>query len=136
MLLTCPDEARRVIGATFQAALSQPEVRAALIGGGPISLRLGLVDPDCVLYIDTATMEVVCDAPEDLRATAMVAMYGDTALSLCQGRIDLVTALSTGLVAADGDYEPVLVALASGAGLTDRHVEVLTREGRADLLVA
>jgi hypothetical protein len=135
MFLTSPEEVRKYIGATFESALSQPDVADGL-ARHPMRLRFGVVDPDCVLYIDTERKEVRFGSPGDVPASAMVAMDGDTAVLLCQGRLDVASAMASGSIAAEGEIAILLDLLSSRAGLSDIYTQVLLREGRSDLLAS
>ena len=133
MFLTCPDEVYKYVGATFLDALAQPAVGARL-AEHPVRLRFGVVDPDCVLYIDTERREVHFGGPTDAPISGMVAMNGDTAIKYCQGRLDVDDALATGEIAAAGDCRVLLDALSTASALPVVYAEVLRREGRSDLL--
>lgn len=134
MFLTCPDEVIRFIGGTLQSALAQPAV-ASILDDRPISFRFGIVDPDCVLYVDAARREVRFTGADDA-PSAMVAMRSDTALALCQGRLDVGEALGTGDIVATDDLAPLFGLLSSAAALPAIYADLAQREGRADLLAS
>ncbi len=133
MFLTCPDEVIRFIGGTLQSALSQPTV-SAVLDERPVSFRVGVVDPDCVLYVDATRREVrfthAGDAP-----SPMVAMHADTALALFQGHLDVDAALASGQIVATEDVA-TLVGLASTTALPAIYADLAQREGRVDLLAS
>lgn len=132
MFLTCPDEVIRFIGGTLQAALAQPAV-SSVLEDLPISFRFGVVDPDCVLHVDAVRREVRFCSAED-GPTEMVAMRGDTAIALCQGRLDVGHALGQGEIMATGDLASLFELLISTAALPAIYADLTQREGRADLL--
>jgi len=132
MHLNCPDEVARYVGATLRDALSDPLV-LALIGDHHMRIRIGLVDPDCVLYMDTKEHDVRMG--EDTDATdGLIAMDGDTALAYLLGRVDLETAIESGTVVAAGETQALLRLLGNDSPLPDVCERVLRREGRSDLL--
>jgi hypothetical protein len=133
MYLTSPDEVFRYVGATLLEALAQPAV-AARLAEHPVRLRFGVIDPDCVLYIDTERRDVRFLAATDAPVTGMVAMNADTALRYCQGGVDLDAAVAAGEIAADGDSRVLLEILNDDSGLPRLHAKVLRRAGRSDLL--
>ena len=134
MFLTCPDEVVRFIGGTLQSALAQPAV-ASILDERPVSFRFGVVDPDCVLYVDADRREVRFTDSEDA-PSAMVAMRGDTALALCQGRLDVQDALGTGEIVATDDLARLFGLLSSAAALPSIYADLAQREGRVDLLAS
>jgi len=134
MFLTCPDEVIRFIGGTLQAALTQPAVDS-IVSASPVSFRFGVVDPDCVLYVDADRREVRFTLAED-SPSAMVAMRGDTALALCQGRLDVAAALASGEIVASDGFDVLFELLCSAASLPAIYADLAQREGRVDLLAS
>lgn len=132
MHLNCPDEVARYVGATLRDALSDPLV-VALIGDHHARIRIGLVDPDCVLYMDTKEHDVRMGADTDA-TDGLIAMAGDTALAYLLGRVDLETAIEDGTVIAAGETRALLKLLGNESPLSDVCERVLRREGRSDLL--
>lgn len=132
MHLNCPDEVDRYVGATLRDVLSDPSVDA-LIGDHHARIRIGLVDPDCVLYVDTKEHDVRMGSDDDA-TDALIAMAGDTALACLLGRIDLDVAIATGAVVTSGDSRALLERLSNVFELSAICERVLRREGRADLL--
>jgi len=135
VFLNCPDEVFRFIGRTLQTALTDPAL-APRLTALPQRVRLGFVDPDCVLVVDTERREVRPATPTDEPSTGLVAMNGDTALRYCQGRLDIMTALANGDIAMYGEVAQLLDLLGDPAGLPRLFPQVLRAEGREDLLVA
>lgn len=135
MFLNCPDEVFRFIGRTLQSALSDPTLAPRLLER-PQRVRLGFVDPDCVLLVDTGTREVRPARPTDQPSTGFVAMNADTALRYCQGRLDVGSAVANGDIAMAGEVSDLLALLGAPAGLPRLFPQVLRAEGREDLLVA
>lgn len=134
MFLTCPEEVIRFIGGTIQSALSQPAV-TAILRERPTSFRFGVVDPDCVLYVDAAHGQVRFSSSED-GPSSIVAMRGDTALALCQGRLDVGAALDSGEIVASEDLESIFELLSNAAALPAIYADLAQREGRVDLLAS
>lgn len=108
MLLHTPDDALRLLTTALEAALAEPEV-ASHLRRHPVSVRLGLVDPDCVLLVDVSAGIVRLARPED-RADGIVAMDGDTAVRSCRGGLDLDDAVASGRIIADPVCRSVLEA--------------------------
>jgi hypothetical protein len=131
MFLTCPDEVIRFIGGTFGSALAQPRV-AAVLDERPVSFRVGVVDPDCVLYVDAVRREVRFTRADDA-PSPMIAMHADTAIALCQGRLDVDAALASGQIVATDDVE-TLFGLSTA--LPAIYADLAQREGRVDLLAS
>jgi hypothetical protein len=105
----CAEDAVRIVGSAILDCLSRPGTTLAQ----PVRLRVGLIDPDCVLYVDTGRREVRLGAPGDAaRADQMVAMNGDTAVRLCQGLVEVDAALELGEIAADAECHTLLRLIA------------------------
>jgi hypothetical protein len=132
MYLNCPDEVARYVVATLRDLLADPAVDAR-IGDRHMRIRIGLVDPDCVLIVDTSAHSVRMSDDGDL-ADGLIAMDGDTALACLLGRRDIAHAIETGAVHAVGASRALLEVLAADAGTSACCEDVLRREGRADLL--
>lgn len=132
MHLNCPDEVARYVGATLREVLSDPSV-ATELEDRPIRIRVGLVDPDCVLYVDTARHDVRLGLDSDI-TDAVIAMAGDTALACLLGQVDIAAALESGSVITDGEGRGLLELLSARTNVADRCADVLRREGRSDLL--
>jgi hypothetical protein len=135
MFLTCPDEVYRVIGGTLASAFADPSL-APRLAEKPVRVRFGLVDPDCVLVVDTVRREVRLAGRDDIAASGMVAMNGDTAIRYCQGLLDVGSAVASGDIATAGEVEGFFDLLSDRATLPHLYAEVVRREGRDDLLVA
>lgn len=133
MKLNSTEQVRDYIGETLLAALQQPAVRAVL-GDRPARLRLGLVDPDCVLLVDAERGQVALGPGTPADVTGFVSMTGDTAVRYCSGLLTLSEAIISGVIFADGECAEVMQALAFAATVTDLYAERTTRGGRVDLL--
>jgi hypothetical protein len=129
------DEVLRVIGGAFESAFKDPSVGPRLTASG-LLVRLGLIDPDCVLVIDAEHGVVRLAGVRDSDGFALLAMDADTANRCCQGRLDVAEAVARGDVAMDGDLACLLELVADADALPRLYAEVLRREGREDLLVA
>lgn len=130
MLLTSSEDVVRFIGVTFERALAEVAARS----GRSARLRFGVVDPDCVIYIDPSLGEVRESGDFDGPVTGLVAMAGDTALRYCQGRVDLHTAVEAGEIVLDGDCIELLEEVDTVVRLPQLYAEVLVAAGRSDLL--
>lgn len=133
MKLNSPEQVRDYIGETLLEALQQPAVRAAL-GDRPARLRLGLVDPDCVLLLDAEAGRIALGPGSDADVTGFVAMSGDTAVLYCSGVLTLAEAITSGVLFADGACAEVMEALAFGATVAHLYADRVVNCGRADLL--
>lgn len=101
MLLTESDDVVSYVGAAIQGALRDPSY-AATHRAHPDRLRLGLVDPDCVLLVDCGSAEVRVGRRGEAGVTGVVAMAGDTAVAMCRGQVDLAAAVASGEIVVDG----------------------------------
>ena len=135
MPLSCAAEIDRYIGGTVRSAFRDPQAGPVLTGRR-MRVRLGFVEPDCVLDIDTGRREVRLGGAGGAKPTAMVAMSAVTANVWCQGRLDLRSAVASGEVAIGGKVEELLDLLSAAAWLSRLYVGELKRAGREDLLVA
>ena len=135
MFLNCPDEVLRFIGRTFQSALTDPLV-APRLAERPVSVRVGFIDPDCVLVVDIARGEVRFASAAEEPSAALVAMNVDTAVRYCQGRLDVSAAVADGDIVAVGEAKAILDLLIETASLPRLYADVVRSEGREDLLVA
>ncbi|WP_182379470.1 hypothetical protein [Nocardioides sp. WS12] len=118
MLVTCTDEDVQYVGDTIQGALRAPAYAASHQGNGR-RLRLGLIDPDCVLLVDCGSGEVRPVHRGEAGVTGVVAMAADTAVGVCRGQIDLAAALAAGDIVVDGEG---VVLLELFAGITEREL--------------
>jgi hypothetical protein len=106
------DEVVSYIGSTIEGALRDPSCAAAARRGQVDRLRLGLVDPDCVLLVDCGSREVRMVRGVEPGVTGVVAMAGETAVAACRGEVDLRAAVASGQIAVDGSGEVLLDLLA------------------------
>ncbi|NKQ54223.1 sterol carrier protein [Amycolatopsis sp. K13G38] len=134
MPLSCAAEIDRYIGGTVRSAFRDPQA-GPMLAGRRMRVRLGFVEPDCVLDIDTERREVHLGGAGDAEPSALVAMSADTANMWCQGRLDLRSAMANGEVAAAGRTEELLELLSAASWLPRLYVGELKRAGRQDLLV-
>ncbi len=135
MMLSCEDEVLRVIGGAFESAFRDPDLGPRL-AASRLMVRLGLVDPDCVLMIDAEHGEVRLGGLREPDSFALLAMDADTANLCCQGRLDLAEALATGELATEGDLAGLFDLVGDRDGFPRLYADVVRREGREDLLVA
>jgi hypothetical protein len=135
MSINCVDDVRRVIGGAFESAFKDPSVGPRL-AASHILVRLGLIDPDCVLVIDADHGEVRLGGVHETDGSAMLAMDTETANRWCLGRLDLAGALARGEVAMHGDLDSLFELTLDMDALPRVYADVLRREGREDLLVA
>lgn len=135
MPLSCAEEVYRYIGGAFESAFQDPRLGPRL-SKSRLRLRFGVVDPDCVMHIDTEHQRVQTGRVEGAESSTMVAMNADTANRCCQGRLDVTSAMERGDVAAEGDIKELLDLVSTGSDFTQLYLETLRREGRADLIVS
>lgn len=101
MFLTEDDDVVSYVGSAIEGALRDPSYLAT----HPVHadrLRLGLVDPDCVLVVDCGSREVRLGRRSEPGVTGVVAMAADTAVAACRGQVDLVAAVASGEIVVDG----------------------------------
>lgn len=115
MVVTCTDEDVRYVGDAIQGALRAPTY-AASHPGDTKRLRLGLVDPDCVLLVDCGSGEVRTGHRGEAGVTGVVAMAAGTALGVCRGQVDLAAALAAGEIVVDGEGAVLLELFAGFTG--------------------
>ena len=135
MFLNCPDEVLRYIGRTFESALADPTL-APRLAAKAARVRVGFIDPDCVLIVDIARRQVRLASASEEPSSALVAMNVDTAVHYCQGRLDVASAVASGDIVTVGEAEDILALLIEAATLPRLYAEVVRSEGREDLLVA
>lgn len=135
MSLSCPEEVYCYIGGTFESAFDDPELGPKL-RQAHLRMRIGFVDPDCVIHIDSARSEVRKGTGADVDPSVIVAMDADTANRCCQGRLDFPSAVARGDVAARGDIDGWLELVSQNSEFARMYIETLRREGRGDLIVS
>lgn len=133
MKLNGSEEVYRYIGETFKSAFDDPRLGPTL-EGRRLRLRFGLIDPDCVLDIDTERKEVRMGDHRSSVPSAMVAMNGDNANLCCQGRLDVSEALASGDIVVEGSGYELLELVSQQDTFAHLYVDTLKREGRQDLL--
>ncbi|HVK30719.1 MAG TPA: hypothetical protein VM575_20455 [Nocardioides sp.] len=101
MLLTEHDDVVTYIGTAIEGALRDPSYVATHPAHAD-RLRLGLVDPDCVLLVDCASAKVRRGHRGEPGVTGVVAMAGDTAVAVCRGQVDIAAAVASGEIVVDG----------------------------------
>lgn len=131
MSLGCAADIDRYIGGTVRSAFEDPHV-GPLLARHKLRVRLGFVEPDCVLDIDTADREVRLGRPGACPG-AFVAMTADTANRLCLGRLDVSTALESGEITHDESGAEVLEAVMTGSWFPRLYADTLKRACREDL---
>lgn len=135
MPISCAEEVYHYIGGTFESAFDDPDLGPKL-ARSELRMRLGFVDPDCVMDIDAARHEVRRGQRDDADPSAIVAMDADTANRCCQGLLDLTSAMERGDIAAKGKIDGLLDLVAFDSAFARLYVEKLRNEGRADLIMA
>jgi len=134
--LTCEQDALQLIGGAFNRAFAHPELGPRIPRA---RVRLGLIDPDCVLVIDGEARTVAFAPYGDPLPAPLVAMGGDQAHLLLEGRLDLAEARAAGDVVLDGSAHLVRWLAEDSharAWLTAVYDDVLREAGREDLLLA
>lgn len=133
MALECVADIDRYIGGTVRSAFRHPRLGPLLVRRA-LQLRIGFVEPDCVLDIDTQCRDVQIGTA-GVQPLALVAMSADTANRFFQGRLDVESALRNGDIASDETGVKTLDAVLSGGWLPGFYIETLKRERGEDLLV-
>lgn len=134
MSLSSSEEVYRYIGGALESAFSDPVLGPRLIKSG-LRVRIGLVDPDCVLTIDAEHHQVCCGRSADRDQSLIVGMNAETANRYCQGTLDLAGAVRRGEVAAMGNLADLLELEEVMARFAELYVDRITADGRGDLLV-
>ena len=136
MYLNCEEDALQLIGGAFERAFSHPELGPRIPRA---RVRLGLIDPDCVLVIDGESRTVGCAAYGDSSPAPLVALAGDQAHLLLEGLLDFDQARAAGDVFLDGS-DHLVRWLSEGPEvrvfLAALYDDVLRDAGREDLLLA
>lgn len=135
MPLSCADEVYRYLGGVFDSALHDPAL-ASQIESSRLRVRLGFVDPDCVIHLDTGTHDVRLGGAGAANPSLIVAMAGETANRYWQGRSDLEHGIANGEIAALGDPWSLNALEALRVVLVDRYIAQLRSAGRVDLIVS
>lgn len=135
MPLSCADEVYSYLGGAFDAALHDPAL-AHQVELSRLRVRLGFVDPDCVIYLDTGTHDVRLGGAGAACPSLIVAMAAETANRYWQGRCDLEPGIANGDIAALGDQWSLNALEALRAVLVDPYIAQLRSAGRVDLIVS
>lgn len=134
--LTCEEDALQLIGEAFQRAFTHPDLGPRIPRA---RVRLGLVDPDCVLVIDGESRTVGFAPYGDPLPAALVAMGGDQAHLLLEGQLDFDRARAAGDVVLEGSAHLVRWLAEDPHArqwLRTVYDGVLRDAGREDLLLA
>src|SRR5690349_2750660 len=127
------DEVRRYLGGVFEVAFADPEIGPKLRATG-IILKTVYADPDAVVVIDCVKGEVRL-GDEATEATAEMSMTADTGNAYWQGKVNLPLAMAKSRIKVQGNVAGLLKLAPLGKKLYPRYVELLTADGREDLLV-
>lgn len=135
MSLSSSEEVYRYIGGALESAFADPVLGPRLSKTG-LRVRIGLVDPDCVLTVDAEHHQVCCGRSADHDPSLIVGMNAETANRYCQGTLDVASAVRLGAVAAMGNLAGLLELEDVRARFAQLYVDRINRDGRADLLVS
>lgn len=115
MLLRTPHDALCLIRSALDSLLAD-EACAALVASRPLRLRVGLVDPDCVIYVQAADGIVRLARPDD-PTDGIVALDGATACRVAAGDIDLEREMGEERLIADESCRWLIEAFVANPGV-------------------
>jgi len=132
--LPTPEEMFQFVRSTFEAARSDAEVVQKL-GGTEITLKVITSDPESVLIIDTARQDAWEGSIDD-EADATLRMSLEAASRFWQGELNLLAAITRGVVRVQGKKSAVVRALPVAIKLFPLYIQTVKDAGRDDLLYA
>jgi putative sterol carrier protein len=127
------DEMFGFIGATFEAARSNDQILAKM-SGLQGKLKTITTEPDSVLIIDLATQEAR-EGSLDEDADATLRMSTTAANLFWQGELNMLAALTRGLVKLQGNKTMIVRVLPIATKLFPLYVQAVVDAGREDVLV-
>jgi len=127
------DEMFQFIGAVFEAARSD-EAIVERMNGVQGTMKVLTTDPDGVLIIDMAAKEAR-EGSADETADATLKMSTTAANLFWQGELNMLAAMTRGLVKVQGKKSLIVRALPIATKMFPIYIRVVADAGRADLLV-
>ena len=126
-------EVRKYLGGVFEVAFADPEIGPKLRETG-IVLKTVYSEPSAVVIVDCVT-GTVGEGTADSTSTAEMAMSADTGNAYWQGKVNLPLAMAKSRIKVTGNVASLLKLAPLGKKLYPRYVQMLTDDGRADLVV-
>lgn len=127
-------EVHSYLGGIFEKALDDPATSDALSASG-IVLRLHYTDPEATVTVDAANKKVL-PGDDTLKPTIELFMTADTGNQFWLGQVNLPMALARGTVRAKGPVPKIIKIVPIAKKLFPKYKEMLTANGRTDLLEA
>jgi putative sterol carrier protein len=121
---------RRYVGGIFEQALADDTLGPELAGTGVV-LKLVTTEPDAVLMMDLPGRRITLGEAE---ADATMRMTAETANRFWLGMVNLPVAMARRQVTVEGRIGALLKLVPSTKSLFPAYRELLTRDGRTDLL--
>jgi len=126
-------EVRKYLGGVFEAAFADPEIGPKLKDTG-IVLKTIYSEPSSVIIID-CVHGTVSEGSADTASTAEMSMSADTGNAYWQGKVNLPMAMAKSRIKVNGNVASLLKLAPLGKKLFPRYIQMLTDDGRADLVV-
>ena len=127
------EEMFRFIGSTFEAARSNEEILARM-NGVEGTMKVITTDPDGVLIIDMATQQAREGNPDE-ETDATLRMSTRAANLFWQGELNMLAAMSRGLVRVQGKKSLIVRVLPIATKLFPLYIQTVVEAGREELLV-
>ena len=126
-------EVRKYLGGIFELAFADAEIGPKLKGTG-IVLKTVYSEPNSVIIID-CVHGTVSEGSADDASTAGMSMSADTGNAYWQGKVNLPLAMAKSKIKVQGNVASLLKLAPLGKKLYPRYIEMLTADGRHDLVV-
>lgn len=127
-----PDEMFQFVRTTFHAARSDAAIVEKLNGMNTV-LKVITSDPESVLIIDTARQDAWEGSVDD-ESDATLRMPLEAANLFWQGELNLLAAMSRGVVRVQGKKSALVRVLPIAAKLFPLYVKTVKEAGREDVL--
>lgn len=122
------------IGGVFERGIADPDLGPKFEKSGVV-LQIHYTDPDAVLTVDMPNGKVIHGAT-DVQPNVQMFMSADHGNQFWLGKLNLATAMAKGQVRAKGPVPKVLKLVPIAKKLFPVYQEMLTTDGRTDLLNA
>lgn len=127
------EEMFRYIGSTFEAARLNEEILARM-NGVQGTMKVITTEPDSVLIIDMATQQAR-EGDADEEADATLRMSTSAANLFWQGELNMLAAMTRGLVRVQGKKSLIVRVLPIATKLFPLYIQTVVEAGREELLV-
>ncbi len=127
-------EVHKYLGGIFELAMRDQEVSDTLAGSGVV-LRLAYTDPESEVTVDLPNKKVYLGAC-GLKPDVELLMKADLGNRFWLGKVNLPVAMAKGQVRAKGPVPKILKLVPASKQLFPRYEQMLTDDGRTDLLTA